>query len=601
MSIIHQLDSQVANMIAAGEVVLGPESVVKELVENAIDAKATLIEINLVDSGLKQIEVCDNGIGMDKTDATLCFSRHATSKIKNAFDLGSIKSLGFRGEALPSIASVSNLEMWTKRKDDEVGTKVTLQAGKLKDVSICSANNGTRIVVSNLFYNTPARLKYLKGPSVILAKVSSLVDKFVLANPHVGFTFRNNDNILLQTSPNANYQNIFNAIYGLDIAKNMHYQEYGYDGINLKLYYSNPVVNRSRKDDITVIVNGRFVKSNLITNAICLAYENYIPKYRYPVLLYILDIDSLLIDINVHPQKTEIKFSNEDLITKLTYDSVLDALHHISVYKEVEQKEKDFEPINFDEYLHEDKNVTYEPKKIDKPQFASPRVIYNENQNKDLDNVEDVEEKVIEEHKEVTFEQQVPKHLPYLEYIGQLAGTYLLFQNDEGMYLIDQHAAQERINYEYYKNILANPNTDNIDLLVPYSIHLKNSDYIILKANLDKLMQYGLYLDDMGNNTFFVRKTPLWIKENYEEVIEKTLYFLIEKNTFDLSLIRDSLAKMIACKASIKANTFITSEGAYNLINQLDKCDNPFNCPHGRPIFVKLTLKEIEKLFLRTL
>jgi len=592
MSKIVQLSEQVSNLIAAGEVVLGPESVVKELVENSIDAKANEISINLVDAGLSKIEIIDNGCGMDEIDAMMAFNRHATSKIKTAFDLSSINTLGFRGEALPSIASVSLLELYTKTSDQTYGVKVIVKAGKLIDKETNPCNTGTRIVVSNLFYNTPARLKYLKGPSVILATICNLVDKFALANPTIKFTLKNNDQVLLSTNGCNDLIELLSNVYGTNVSKLMNHSEGEVDGIKASIYFSSPVITRSRKNDITLIVNGRYVKSNQVNNAIIDAYRNYIPPLRYPVCLIDLNIDPLLIDINVHPQKMEIKFSMEQEVCDLVKETIVKGIKSLMLIPEVKSEEvvkPQMEAINFDSYVDfkEEKDIDI-PKKEPIYEALKKEVTYVKEESK-VTYKEEIKEEVKPERK-----------LPYFEYIGQLSGTYLLFQNEEGLFLVDQHAAQERINYEKYYKMLEEPKYQTMDLLVPYSLTVTKEEFIALEDHLDLLESYGLSLEPSGINSFFVRKVPSWIKENNPElVIEKMLYFLLEAHTFDIGRVRDSLAKQMACKASIKANHFVDRLGAVRLMEELDKCDNPFNCPHGRPVFVKLTTYEIEKMFKR--
>ena len=595
MAKIMQLSEHVANMIAAGEVVEGPLSVVKELVENAIDAGSTNISIHLTESGISKIEIVDNGCGMDETDALMAFNRHATSKIKSAYDLASINTLGFRGEALPSIASVSQLELITKEASAPEGVKVILKAGKLISKETVATNNGTKIVVSNLFYNTPARLKYLKSPNVILAQICELVDKFALSNRNIRFTLTNNKETLLSTPGVDDVKGLFGIIYGTNIAKNLISGEREHDGVKVNVTSTNPTITRSRKNDITLTVNGRYVKSQIVTNAVVDAYKNYVAPLRYPICLVEIDIDSLLIDVNVHPQKMDVKFSTEQNVYNLVKEALLDAIRGVEIIPTAniaKPKEETVIPLNFDEYLKLDE-VEETPKVTTKVILQEEVITPKYTPTPKVDEVLEEEEVLVRPTK---------KSLPYLEYIGQLAGTYLLFQNEEGLYLVDQHAAQERINYEYYLNVLANPPKESIPLLIPFNLELKKEEAITLSNHLTKLNSFGLILEPSGVNSFFVREIPVWIKANSPEVmIEKIIYFLLERNVFDLTMLRDSLAKQMACKASIKANEYVSSEGVATLMRDLDKCENPYNCPHGRPVFVKITNYEIEKMFKRVI
>ena len=591
MAKIMQLSEHVANMIAAGEVVEGPLSVVKELVENAIDAGSTNIKIHLVESGISKIEIIDNGCGMDTEDALMAFNRHATSKIKSAYDLASINTLGFRGEALPSIASVSQLELITKESTASEGIKFTLKAGKLISKESVATNNGTRITVSNLFYNTPARLKYLKSPNVILAQICELVDKLALSNRHIRFTLTNNNQTLLNTPGVDDVNGLFGIIYGTNVAKNLITGTSEFDGVKVKITATNPTITRSRKNDITLVVNNRYVKSTVVTNAVCDAYKNYVAPLRYPICLVEIDIDSLLIDVNVHPQKMDIKFSTEDNVYKLVKEAIIEGIKQVSIIPEVTMPKAKEEviPLNFDQYLKLDEEpstktviLEEEIKEVYRPTNPTP-----------------VKPTVMVEKKEVVVEKKKVS-LPYLEYIGQLAGTYLLFQNEEGLYLVDQHAAQERIKYEYYLSVLSNPPKESIPLLIPFDFEVKKEEAIILTNHLNELAQFGLVIESSGINSFFIREIPVWVKDSKPEVMmEKVIYFLLERDTFDLSLLRDSLAKQMACKASIKANEYVDKEAVNVLMKDLDNCENPYNCPHGRPVFVKLTTYEIEKMFKR--
>ena len=435
MAKIMQLSEHVANMIAAGEVVEGPLSVVKELVENAIDAGSTNIKIHLVESGITKIEIIDNGCGMDPEDALMAFNRHATSKIKSAYDLASINTLGFRGEALPSIASVSQLELITKESSANEGVKITLRAGKLVSKESVATNNGTRITVSNLFYNTPARLKYLKSPNVILAQICELVDKLALSNRHIRFTLTNNNQTLLNTPGVDDVTGLFGIIYGTNIAKNLITGTKEFDGVKVKVTATNPTITRSRKNDITLVVNNRYVKSTVVTNAVCDAYRNYVAPLRYPICLVEIEIDSLLIDVNVHPQKMEIKFSTEDNVYRLVKEALIEGIKSVEIIPEVvaPKAKEEIIPINFDEYL-----------KLDDEKEETQVVILEEEIKevyKPSKVIEEVKEKPIEIKKEIVVEKKKVS-LPYLEYIGQLAGTYLLFRREQYLVATDPPSLQ---------------------------------------------------------------------------------------------------------------------------------------------------------------
>ena len=399
---------------------------------------------------------------------------------------------------------------------------------------------------------------------------------------------------MLQSNGIDDVTNMFGIVYGANIARNILTNTKEFDGVKVKCTFTNPTITRSRKNDITLVVNGRYVKSSIVTNAVCDAYKNYVAPLRYPICLVEVDIDSLLIDVNVHPQKMEVKFSTEQNVYNLVKEAITEGIKGIQIIPTatVETKKETIIPLNFEEYLKLDEEPT--SKKVE------PVVLKEEikEEYKPTPTIKETKVEIVKEEIKPIIKE--PNRLPYFEYIGQLSGTYLLFQNEEGLYLVDQHAAQERINYEYYYEQLANPVKESTPLLIPINLEFKKEEAIILSNHLSELSDVGLVIESSGINTFFVREIPVWIKAtNPETMIEKIIYFLIERNEFNIALLRDSLAKQMACKASIKANHYVSSEGVKTLISDLNKCENPFNCPHGRPVFVKITNYEIEKMFKR--
>ena len=575
MSKIIQLDEHLSNMIAAGEVVERVSSVVKELVENSLDAKADEITIELVDSGIREIKVTDNGIGMDKEDIKLCYLRHATSKIKNQYDLFRISTLGFRGEALPSIASVSDLTI--KSNQGEAGYYIHLRASKLMDEGIISLNKGTEVTVSNLFFNTPARLKYLKNETIELANVCEVVDKLAIANPTVRFKLINNKKVLLQTNGNNDMKSIIGNIYGVDSIRNLMEVDNEKSGIKIKCFLAHPLVNKSRKNAITLIINGREVKNYQIINSIIEGYDTYIPVGRYPLAILFIKIDPMLVDVNVHPTKKEVRLSSENIMKELIVSTIKDTLNKTRLIPKIDIKEKKELPKNYTTNIKEETKVeapTYENKIIEKMEYEKQSFLE-----------EDVE--------------TLDKKLPYLEYIGQYAGTYLIFQNEQGLYLMDQHAAAERIRYEKYIEALTNPTTIKQDLLVPSIIEVTKDEKIFIdnkKCDFEKL---GITYDDAGPTSISLRSVPVWIIGDAISVTEEMIKYIVEKGTIDLKSIRDELAKRIACKGAIKANRNMEETEINALVKQLSECKNPFTCPHGRPTIINISQKEIEKLFLR--
>ena len=566
---IIQLDEHLSNMIAAGEVIERVSSVVKELVENSLDAKASEITIELIDSGIREVKVTDNDIGMDKEDIKLCYLKHATSKIKNQYDLFRINTLGFRGEALPSIAAVSDLTI--KSNPGDLGYYIHLRASKLMDEGIVSLNRGTEITVSNLFFNTPARLKYLKSENVELANVCELVDKLAIANPTVRFKLINNKKLLLQTNGNNDMKSIIGNIYGLDAIKNMMEVNAEKNGIKIHCYLAQPIVNKSRKSAITLIVNGRDVKNFSIFNSVIEGYDTYIPVGKYPLAVIFVKLDPMLIDVNVHPTKKEIRISSEEILKDLIKNTIKDTLYKSRLIPEIK-----LDNTVKESFINRPIEIKEEPKlfediKYDKQSFLNEEARVLENK------------------------------LPYLEYIGQYAGTYLLFQNDTGLYLLDQHAAAERIRYEKYIEALSNPTNVSQELLIPTIIEVTKDEKIFVEKNMDKFNNLGITLEDAGNNSFYLRSIPVWAIDDATYIVEEMIKYVCEINSIDLKSIRDELAKRISCKGAIKANRNLEIDEVNNLIKQLQECKNPFTCPHGRPTLISFTKYEIEKLFLRVM
>ena len=591
MSVIKCLDDVLANMIAAGEVVDRPASVVKELVENSIDAKATKIEVNLIESGLKMIEIIDNGIGMDKDDALLAFHRHATSKLKTKQDLYRINTLGFRGEAIPSIASVSETTMVTSQGG--LGYQVKYKAGKLIEEGSCPANKGTIMRVEKLFYNTPARLKYIKSLSIELGAITDIMDKLILANPQISFKVTNNKKVLVQTNGFNDMISLIGNVYGLETARNVKFSESSQNGMNLKMYLIQPFINKAKRNYISLIVNGRYVRNNSLINAVIDGYETYLPIGRYPIAIINLEIDPLLIDVNVHPSKMEIKFSSEDEIKEFITRSIKKTF---SVEKEIIPEIKSEEKYQIDDLFQ---NI-YQEKAYDNAisevnHFIEDNIAtYNE--------VKTQEIKIEEPKKETIDINMLPskERLPYLEYIGQFFGTYLLCQNQDGLYIIDQHAAAERIRYEYYYEHLGKVDGSNQPLLIPINIELTKDLLLFVNEKMDQFEKIGFIVEESGPTSICVRSIPLWINDDdIEDTAEKIINFLLDHKTLDVSKIRDSLAKSISCKGAIKANKSLNNEEISSLLENLGNCKNPFTCPHGRPTIIKFTNFEIEKMFKR--
>ena len=590
MSKIHLMDEVLANKIAAGEVVEKCMNVVKELVENSIDAEATEITIKLIESGIKQIEVIDDGIGMDREDARLAFERHATSKLRSLDDLFYIESLGFRGEALPSIASVSNVRL--KTSNGEVGTLVTINGGKDLKVESSDLQKGTSITVSNLFYNTPVRLKYLKNPYIELAHIVEYVNKMALSYPNIKFTLINNDKILLKTDGNGDLLKVIYEIYGVDITKKMIPVEGENDDYYIHGYISYPEITKSNRNSITTLVNGRVIKNNELNKCIVDCYHTYIHKDRYPVIILNIDVDPILVDINIHPTKMDIKFSKIDTLKDLIIKIISEKLENINLIPEIDIRDnisvnevKKIINVPVKKEIKEEKK--YEEIKLD---FE----VKEEKKKEDEKIKEELPFEIEQEDEKVSrIKKMIPKGVVFL--------TYIIAENEDGMYLIDQHAAAERINFEkIMKQMKEKPII--IDLLVPIKIELRKDEFILAKERIEILKEYGIDIDEFGSNTIIVRSHPSWIPEDRaEEIIRKIIDIIVEKGNLDFDQFIWRMAATPACRMSVMAGDYISKEDTEWILENIRYCENPFTCPHGRPTIITYTKYELEKMFKRIL
>ncbi|MDY5982758.1 MAG: DNA mismatch repair endonuclease MutL [Anaeroplasma sp.] len=599
MGKILKMSPHLANMIAAGEVVERPSSVVKELVENAIDAKASDIKIYLKNGGLEEIRISDDGEGMDKEDVLMAFMPHATSKIKNEYDLFRILTLGFRGEAIASIAAVSWMNITSSQNGME-GYSVTYKAGMKKEEGITHSNKGTTVTVKSLFFNTPARLKYMRSGKKELSSILYFIDRIAMAHPDLRFTVLSEDKIVFQTSGSDNPKTLIAELYGMDAARCVTETSFTRDGYKAHFVVVKPQIYRSTKLEITIICNGRFVKNYNMTEATISAFSTYLPIGKYPIVILYFELDPLLVDVNVHPNKTEVKIANEEDICsaikeeigKLLYEKPQIPTRNININEGYQKKtifdsnitigdtdiKESFTPIP--EVKREIDSKPIEP--TISTRLKEDPIPYNESLVKDETKVEDKIER-----------------LPHMEYVGSIFGTYLIFQNSSGMYLMDQHAAAERINYEKYYEILSKPQPTQ-ELLIPISVSFTKSEAIFVENNLDEFKKIGFTLEAIGEVDYSIRMVPLWAKiDHLEDIIYDILSKMIEGNKVDIIYFRDHIAKMIACKASIKANHQISKDEIDYLVSHLSQCKNPYTCPHGRPTIIHFSVKELEEMFER--
>ena len=587
MAIIKVMDELLANKIAAGEVVERCASVVKELVENSIDAGSTEIKVLLKDAGTREIKVVDNGKGMDKDDAVLAFSRHATSKIDDEDDLYRLETLGFRGEALASIAAVSKVDLKTCSSD--IGTHVIINGGKILDVSLGDARRGTIITVSELFYNTPARLKHMKSLYTELASITDYMNKLALSHPNIRFILENNDNLILRTDGSGNLLKVIQSIYGNDVVRKMVPVSGENADYEITGYISLPEVHRSSRNNMVTIVNGRVVRNTEINRVINEAYHSYKPDNRYPITILNITVDPSVIDVNIHPTKMDIKFSKMDTLIELISEMVVSKISNRELIPKAflkdEKKEepKEEKPKYIEQYIKLDsKGSTVE--EVDIPE---EKLIVNDDLGIDL--VSDDEEK--------TEEKLMPEMYP----TGLVHGTYIILENEKGMYLMDLHAAKERCNYERFKKAMGEPIIASTAMLFPITIELTSNEFIILKEHLNLLIDLKFKVEEFGINSIIVKEHPAWLPtNNIEDSIRTIIDVIIKEKEFSIEKFNEKVATMMSCKHAVRANTHLTMEDMRDLVEDLRNCKNPFNCPHGRPTTVFYSNYDLEKLFKRS-
>ncbi|OIJ09983.1 DNA mismatch repair protein MutL [Anaerobacillus arseniciselenatis] len=631
MGKIVKLDEFLSNKIAAGEVVERPASIVKELVENSIDACSTQIHIEVEEGGLQKIRIVDNGDGIEGDDCLLAFHRHATSKIRTDKDLFRIKTLGFRGEALPSIASVSHLQLKTCTGMG-VGTNVVVEGGKIVENSPSSSRKGTEITVTNLFYNTPARLKYLKTIHTELGNITDIVYRLALANPAISFRLDHNGKKVFLSNGNGDLKQVIAAIYGINIAKQMVYLEASSLDFKISGYVCKPEVTRATRQYMSTFINHRFIKNFPLTKAIQDGYHTLLPIGRYPIVVLQIEMDPLLIDVNVHPSKLEVRLSKEDELNKLVTETVKSTFKQVQLIPEVKkpsiEKQKSEQisfslqhsPISDDnDHVSSIPNVLTDQKPKQQSRVRAEASVlretfnredegttFSQTQNPQVNNADDEFIDVVEDinvaHGETaetnidSFESRVPVLYP----IGQMHGTYILAQNENGLYIIDQHAAQERIKYEYFREKVAEDKKELQDLIVPITFEFTSAEVERIKRSDDALKKLGIFMEPFGQQSFIVRSHPTWFPSGMEEdLIKEIVEEVMNGNKVTLGKFREEAAILMSCKAAIKANRYLRNDEMFSLLETLRKCEDPFTCPHGRPIFIHFTTYEMEKMFKR--
>jgi DNA mismatch repair protein MutL len=642
---IHELPSILADQIAAGEVVERPASVVKELVENAIDAQSTQIDINVYDAGLKSIEIIDDGIGINHDDVQLAFKRHATSKINSPHDLFKVKSLGFRGEALPSIASVSDVTLKTSTGDE--GTLLHIKGGKLIDIMPSSARKGTSVLVKDLFYNTPARLKYMKTIKTELSQISDIVDRLALGHPEIAFSLVHNQHEIIRTSGRSNLQQVIGDIYGAKHLREIIKIDNHDDDFNISGYVSLPELTRASRNYVTLILNGRYVKSTALFKALIDGYGSKLMVGRYPIAVLNIQLDPTLIDVNVHPTKQTVRISKEEALCNLISHTIYQSIFKENLIPKVMTRDRSVQPRYTAEQLQFEVNQASEESKTstlnatpainEKPKnrIVNSKIQTNQSLTTNISNIKPIMITNVAQldlpmvrtfatkykqpvgpfddlMKSIDFtsdnneyfrnEQHVTSvtRFPNLIYLGQLHGTYLLAESDDGLYLIDQHAAQERINYERLRVSIGDVAKDQQRLLVPIVLDYPNRDALIIEQRMDTLRSIGIKIETFGKNSFVIHQHPTWIQSGQEEsTIREIIDWIINDNKLTVAKFREKTAIMMSCKQAIKANHHLDRKQAVSLIKQLSTVNNPFNCPHGRPVLVSFTNQDLQKMFKR--
>ncbi|MEX6358376.1 DNA mismatch repair endonuclease MutL [Staphylococcus cohnii] len=643
MGKIKELQTSLANKIAAGEVVERPGSVVKELLENAIDAQATEINIEVEQSGVASIRVVDNGTGIEIDDLDLVFHRHATSKLDADDDLFHIRTLGFRGEALASISSVSKVTLKTCT-DNQEGQEIYVENGEVLNRKPAKAKRGTDILVESLFYNTPARLKYIKSLYTELGKITDIVNRMAMSHPDIRISLVSDGKTIIKTNGSGRTNEVMAEIYGMKIAKDLVHVTGDTSDYHLEAYFAKPEHSRSNKHYISIFINGRYIKNFLLNKAILEGYHTLLMVGRYPICYINIEMDPILVDVNVHPTKLEVRLSKEDQLYELIVNKIREAFKDRilipqndmdkmtkknKVLNQFEQQKMDFEKRqqqnNFEQNIEQtadsnmhnenDTSVGNEASYINQHNDEQNRIQESQNDYKKIQNelLYDLEttnndatdnEVSVEDNSDSDIKGHVSasptRRIPYMEIVGQVHGTYIIAQNENGMFMIDQHAAQERIKYEYFREKIGDVVNESQNLLIPLTFHFSKDELMIINQYKDELDKVGVHLEPFGGHDYIVDSYPVWFpQEEAEEIIKDMIEYVLEHKKVDVRKIREEAAIMMSCKKSIKANHYLKNNEMADLVNQLRETEDPFTCPHGRPIIINFSNYELERLFKR--
>ncbi len=648
MGKIKELQTSLANKIAAGEVVERPSSVVKELLENAIDAQSTEINIEVEQSGVASIRVVDNGTGIEADDLSLVFHRHATSKLDADDDLFHIRTLGFRGEALASISSVSKVTLRTCT-DNESGHEIYAENGEIINQKPAKAKKGTDILVESLFYNTPARLKYIKSLYTELGKITDIVNRMAMSHPDIRISLVSDGKTLLKTNGSGKTNEVMAEIYGMKVAKDLVHITGDTSDYHLEGYVARPEHSRSNKHYISLFINGRYIKNFVLNKAIVEGYHTLLTIGRYPICYINIQMDPILVDVNVHPTKLEVRLSKEEQLYDLIVEKIREAFKDKilipkndldahpkknKVLNSFEQQKLDFErkqnedqnrsQIDEDEKQDELSGSTFEKDKnqnISQVNEDNESTLFNDSQyikrnhddhyfnnQKDILNELDNQNETLEQEDrnendiKGAVSASIRRRVPYMEVVGQVHGTYIIAQNENGMFMIDQHAAQERIKYEYFREKIGEVTNEVQNLLIPMTFHFSKDEQFIIDQYQEELDRVGVHLEHFGGHDYIVNSYPVWFpKAEAEEIIKDMIELVLENKKIDVKKMREDAAIMMSCKKSIKANHYLKNNEMADLIDQLREMEDPFTCPHGRPIIINFSNYELEKLFKRVM
>ncbi|NLL51553.1 MAG: DNA mismatch repair endonuclease MutL [Peptococcaceae bacterium] len=618
---IKLLDQHCINQIAAGEVVERPLSVVKELIENAIDAGANKIEISVEGGGQSQIRVRDNGCGMAPEDLQLAVLPHATSKIAKIDDLNNLASLGFRGEALPTIAAISKLSIVSRRKEDAVGWEIRVEGGQVASFAETGCAPGTDVTVSDLFYNTPARRKFLRSANTEFGLISDMVSRLALANPSISFSLRHARTLVLNTTGRGNLLDTIAAVLGNEIARKMLPLEVEDQGIKVAGYIGSPEQVRKSRNGVTFIVNGRFIRSQLLYQSLKEGYHTLIPAGTYPYAVLTLTMPPAFYDVNVHPSKLEIKFKDEKVIFNLVSNSIRKTLLEARPVRSLQDKQTDYDPQNFHDY-QKDQNYQNTTKLLSprSRKIAEPHKFYSSTPTV-ADSWEQLKllykpapglttDKSVKVNKELYIENQEQNqdkkseqvNFEELRALGQLFNTYILCTDDQDLYIIDQHAAHERIRYDNLRQQLNEKGVYSQMLLIPETVELTIQEEQIMLEHFEQLNQLGFIIENFGERTYFLRAVP--IVQNLPEPGKLLIKFLDEVLSKSIPPTQEKLMEswldMIACRSALKGNAKLSLQEMDQLIQELGNRPNPLSCPHGRPTMINISKKELEDKFNRT-